>query len=444
MKPRSACWLALIFLNLAIFRNGPAQGTNDSALTTTNREQIQFFWRAMEQSNGPVTVLSFGDSMAESWISIQKNLFLRLQSNFGVGGYSFLNFKNAMLAVFAGGAAWLQPSTNWWTDHYSLPAGGSIYWYNQTDPNSSLLCDQVGVFWIAKPEGGVFAVSLSTNGGPWSAPLLNLDGQAPTPTGRYTNVLLARLKYRLRVDGVSGTNIFLGPQYTDNASTGINAAFMMKAGENLNDVFSISTNVLYPILSGLNPQLVIWHMKEVGDIGETDFSNRLFNLEAMWKACVTNGDVVYIGTPYEARDATMEYTPIQNRLVRQASVRDHRAYLDCMTPCISYQWMSTNGFMYDAVHPSELCNVFLTDLVWRELGLFALRVDRRISIGSLGSEIRLTWPTTTNLNYDLLASADLVTWVNALRHTGDGQLHSYTNALGSPTNAFFRLSLTSQ
>jgi hypothetical protein len=46
-------------------------------------------------------------------------------------------------------------------------------------------------------------------------------------------------------------------------------------------------------------------MKELGDIGELNLSNRLNDLEAMWSACVSNGDVVYIGTPYDLDPAPL-------------------------------------------------------------------------------------------------------------------------------------------
>jgi hypothetical protein len=115
-------------------------------------------------------------------------------------------------------------------------------------------------FWIATPGGGAFNISVSTNGGPWSAPLLRLDGYSPTPAGHYTNLALARQFYRLRLDGVAGTNAILGPQYLDSASTGVNVAFMTQEGANLDQLFALSTNVLYPIFSALNPQLVVWHL----------------------------------------------------------------------------------------------------------------------------------------------------------------------------------------
>jgi len=217
--------------------------------------------------------------------------------------------------------------------------------------------------------------------------------------------------------------------------------FIYQDGASLDWVFSISTNVLCPILSAINPQLVIWHMKELADIGETGLSNRLCDLEALWRASVTNGDALYIGTPYDIHDVSSVFTP-QNRLVRQAAVRDGRAYVDCMTPCVCYQWMTNSGFMDDAVHPSNNCNRFLAEIVWKQLGLFCLRSDRHLALDVLGGIARLCWMTTTNITYELQSSTDLIHWTGLETMNGDGRTHVYTNGSSMVRSRFFRLSLT--
>lgn len=422
---------------------GIGQGSTDGDLYTTNQNLIHSFWNAVEQSNGPVTVLAFGDSVSDSYRSIQTYLFYRLQSQLGWAGDTFENFQNTTLWQLGNGSSLSQPDTNWWGIYGVIPPNGSLFWTNQASASGSLVCDQLGVFWVAQPNGGSFTLSVSTNGGPWSAPVLTLDGHSPVPVGRYAHATLERQPYRLRVDGVGGTNFILGPRYLDTTSSGIDVAFMTQDGANLDQIFSLSTNILYPILSALNPQLVVWHMKELADIGESGLSNRLYDLEALWKACVTNGDIVYIGTPYDLHDLTEDFTPIQNRLVRQAALRDHRAYLDCMTPCISYQSMTNNGFLDDVVHPSNLCDSFLAGIVWQELGLSALRVDCHIQVESFGSSFRLLWPTIPNLTYDVQSSTNLMDWATLDSIVGNGQPHAYTNVVSAGSNGFLRLELRS-
>ena len=421
-----------------------AQTGADGSLSTTNRDVTTHFFGVVDATAGPVTVLAIGDSVSESYRSIQLPLFQRLQGKLGIAGYSLQAPLNAAMIGIGNGTIMSGPTTNWWTPHEIVPPGGFVLWTNLNSPTASLVADTLGVFWIAQPAGGDFTLSVSTNGGPWSEPVLTLNGASPTPKGCFASLHLPRLPYRLRVDGLSGTNLTLGPHYLDSTSTGVQVAFLSQGGANLNQVFSLSTNVLYPILAALNPQLVVWHMKEVADIGAVGLSNRLFDLEALWQAGVTNGDVVYIGTPYEIRDAPAEFTPVQNRLVRQAATRDHRAYVDCMTPCISYSWMVTNGFLAggDGIHPTDTCNQFLADLTWSQLGFFALRVDRRLAVEPLGSAVRLEWPTSAGLTYQLESSSDCLHWITVLSVRGDGLPFACTNSSPEFPASFYRLNLT--
>jgi hypothetical protein len=426
--------------------------TNGCELTTTNVEFTQRFLRAVDQSNGPVTVLAFGDSVSESYQSVQTFLFNELQANLGASTYSFRHWTY-LPGVLENGATGSRSTaswwTNWWISYYYLPAGSDVFWYSSTY-GSNFWCDTVGVFWIAHPGGGSFTLSVSSNSGPWSAPLKTLDGYSPAPEGRYASVWVPRQPYRLRVDGLGGTNIILGPRFRDSSSAGMEIVYMTEAGAGLGSsgrLFDVSTNVLYPILSAVSPQLVIWHMKELPDYSSSVFSNNLIGLETMWQQCVTNGDVVYVGTPYrfeDAGDPSQGPTWAQNRLVRAAALRDHRVYLDGMNPCVSYEWMTNNGYMGAdmLVHPSNLCYSNLAEIFWRQLGFFAVRVDRRLTIEPAGGNARLEWPTVTNLSYELQSSADLHDWTSLQQLTGDGSHHCYTNAAAG--RAFFRLRLTEQ
>lgn len=421
---------------------GHAQPASDPELGAVNRLHTPRFWKAVEQAAGPVTVLAFGDSMSASWQSVQLELFSRLQTNLGTSGYALQNFRDRTLWQYGGGAAVAHYNTNWWTLHGALPAGGFIFWTNRSDPTGSVLCDQVGVFWVAHAGGGSFALRVSTNGQSWSEPLLTLQGFSPDRVGRHASLPLPRGHYRLRVDGLSGTNAILGPQYLDRATHGVCVAFMAQEGAHLNQIFALPTDVLYPILAALNPQLVVYPMKELADIGELNLSNRLFALEALWQAGVTNGDVVYLGTPYDYRDATLEHTPRENRLLRQAALRDGRAYLDCMTPCGSYAAMVTNGFISDGIHPNKACNTFLADVIWPQLGFFALRADRQLTLTRGADALHLGWASATNLTYELQTSPNLADWTPLARLPGNGQQRHVTLPPPGATPVFFRLSLS--
>src|SRR5262245_50179284 len=85
------------------------QGTNDPTVSSVNATQISNFWNAVRASNGPVTVLAFGDSVSDSYLSIQREVFLRLQRKWGSSGYAFGDAGLAASMQLESGAVWTQP-----------------------------------------------------------------------------------------------------------------------------------------------------------------------------------------------------------------------------------------------------------------------------------------------------------------------------------------------
>lgn len=66
-------------------------------LTTTNRDCLQHFWTVAENASRPVTVLSFGDSMADSYRSISFVLMNRMVQQLGIAGHSMQGYQNALM-----------------------------------------------------------------------------------------------------------------------------------------------------------------------------------------------------------------------------------------------------------------------------------------------------------------------------------------------------------
>jgi hypothetical protein len=188
-----------------------APRTSAIDFSTTNTETLGAFWAAAEKTNQPVTVVSFGDSMADSYKSITHHVMNRLIDRIGVAGYSLENYQNRTLWTPINGAAEIQTGPFWFSQYFFLPAGSSLWWYNQANA-SGIPSDTAGVFYVAQPEGGQFRISISTNGGPWITKLL-LDGYNPTPVGRYTNIALKPDNHRIRLDCEYGTNYIIGTQH---------------------------------------------------------------------------------------------------------------------------------------------------------------------------------------------------------------------------------------
>lgn len=333
-------------------------------LDTTNTQQIGNFWQAVQQGVGPVTVMAFGDSVSDDYRSIQRVLFNRLQHELGINGFSPQIYTGSTWLQVQGGAQRVPPTTHWWADHAMVPPGGSLCWA------SPVAFDCIGLSWVSQPDGGGFSLSVLSNGATAWTPLAILNGHSDLPVGHHTNIGLAKGFYSMRLESMEGTNLIVGMRHLDRSSRGISPVFLSKDGQSLDALFQTPTNILYPILTGIDPRLVIWHMKELPD---ATFSNRLHDLEALWKTGVPNGDIVYIGTPFSMNDLTAGTTPTQNRLTREAAVRSGRAYVDCMNPCVSYPWMARRGFLYDGIHPSDACNAYLANMVfWPQLRLTAL------------------------------------------------------------------------
>jgi hypothetical protein len=371
----------------------------------------------------------------------------------GHAGYIFSAQATSLAQPTAEGGTYVKTAdTNWWMDYYVVPPGGSVWWKNQTHATGSLLANRIGLYYLATPASGIMSLSVSSNGGSWT-PVLSMDASSPSLEGRYTNVSVALGYYRMRVDGLSGTNRVLGPELVNTTSNGIVTAYLAKGGMNLNFIFSVPQAVLYPILSNMHPDLLIWHMKEWGDFywyiyptntvaAQTGLSNRVQDLERWWQAAMPGGDVIYIGTPYDASDTNGEYTVIQNRIMRAAAIRDGRCYLDCMTSMLSYSNMVALGYLDDAVHPSNACYTNMAQLLWRELGFFALRLDRRLNFGKDDLEERFDWATRTNVNFTLQGSGDLLAWDTVHTNQGNGSHHSFTNTAGTSPRRFYRLKIT--
>jgi PKD repeat protein len=352
----SGFWLAAMLLATATLR---AQD-----LSTTNVNMLTHFWAAVQATNRPVTVVSFGDSVANSYASPTFSVINMMVESLGVAGYSLNPYNNTTLYNVTNGAQLITgPTTLWFSDYYQLPPGGTLWWEDQNSSNG-IYSDRLGVFWVAQPQGGPMTFSVSTDQGAWT-PLLAINGYAAVATGQYTNVVVAPDFHRIRVDAVAGTNYVLGPQLLSQTASGVHVAFMDKGGIALSDVTNVPSAIRTPIFAALSPNLLIWHMKEDGS---TTTSNGLMTCEQWWSNAAPNCDVVYIGTPYTAYD-TNPATPItvqQNTLVRYIALQYNRGYCDLMNPSVSWPWMNSLGFMSDGVHFTYNGGLYLAGFTWNE------------------------------------------------------------------------------
>src|SRR5437870_12076902 len=92
-------------------------------LSTANRNSLQPFFSATDPPAKPVTILSFGDSMADSYRSIPCILINQFTARMGTAGYAFNNYHNFLNFNLGNGAQVLGPSNFWFSSHFQVPAG---------------------------------------------------------------------------------------------------------------------------------------------------------------------------------------------------------------------------------------------------------------------------------------------------------------------------------
>lgn len=424
---RLGCGLALLWLSLV-----PCAAVDYS---TTNREALSRFWDAAEAKARPVTVVSFGDSMAESYRTATFYLMTKLEGRLGIAGNSLINYGLRLLPQMVGGSTLLYNTTNWFTAHWLLPPGGGLWWENYFSAGG-LYCDQIGLFYVRQPQGGLITLSISTNAGTWS-PQLVLDGYHPTPIGAYTNIALPRNLYRLRVDGLSGTNFVIGPQALDTQTNGLHVVFMCQPGLPLYGVTDVPTAIRAPIFAALKPDLLVWHMKEPIEPLLSDMEE----CENWWSNSAPECDVLYIGTPWAVTDTTNTWTTEQNQIVRGVAVNHRRAYVDLMQPGNSYDWLRTNGLISDGIHLTDAGGQWGANIIWNDMNLFALGLPRQLSLMMTGGLARVAFPTAPGATYTLQSSTNLQDWLTEMTTPGMGSV-IVTNLPASAAQRSYRLRLT--
>jgi hypothetical protein len=416
--------------------HGGAVFSNAEDFFTINRAALDNFWIAAESKERPVTVLSFGDSMADSYRSPSYYLIRKLEDRLGTAGCALNNYRNRAMYQLTDGATTEAVTPIWFSTYFKLPAGGGVGWESQLFTGGNL-CDAVGAYYVRHPQGGSLALCLSTNAGPWTTNLI-LDGYSPTPVGCFTNLNLPLNRYRLRLTALSGTNYVIGPQFLQAHTNGLHIAFMDYGGIALSQITNVPAAIREPIFAALNPDLLIWHMKEDGS---STTSNRMETCENWWTNAAPDCEVLYIGTPRTIYDTTNTVTADQNRIVRATAVRHGRAYVDLMQPGGSYESLTNHGLLYsDGVHLSTAGGQWGAEIMWRDMNLFALGLPRSLTLQPTSGLMSVSFRTATGAVYGLQTSTNLTDWVPLLTVNGNGSTQ-VTN-LQPVGKQFFRLNLT--
>ncbi|HEX7860783.1 MAG TPA: hypothetical protein VF773_10680 [Verrucomicrobiae bacterium] len=391
----------LFVLLTAMFGLMPAR----AASYTTNVHSLNRFFDAFEKREGPVRVLSLGDSMADSWRSITLQLVTRMLERRPFAGTSLNNSYNRSIRLLSNGGTMEPPSWLWFSYHYRLPQGAGVRWYNEQNANG-ILANRLGLFWIAQPDGGQFELLVSEKGQA-ATHLAMLDGFSPAFEGRFFSTNVPLSEYQLEVRSVSGTNYVLDPELVNLRTNGLHVAWIDYSGIPLPYITMVPRAVREPILRSLAPDLLIWHFKEDTTNG---LGPHLLEHEEWFRAAAPNMDVLYIGTPFAEDNTGGTRTFPENELIRSFAISQNRAFVDCMTPGVSYEWLHDRGYMDDPVHTSFEGGVFLGNVAWNDLGFYTLGTNRRVDLRQRGTMLSLEASLSAGLAYRFESSTDSVNW----------------------------------
>lgn len=207
-------------------------------------------------------------------------------------------------------------------------------------------------------------------------------------------------------------------------------------GRSSGQVTNVPLAIRQPIFAALNPDVIIWHMKEPLD----GLNDRMEECERWWSNSAPSSAVIYIGTPWGDYDATSTQTLDQNTIVRNIALKYHRAYADLMQPTVSFSWLVGNDFMADGVHLNSAGGRYCANIMWDDLGFFALGLNRKLSLTKSGSQLNLSYDTSIGAVYRLEVSTNLQTWSGVMTNPIGNTLFS-TNFIPPTTPAFYRLGL---
>jgi hypothetical protein len=278
---------------------------------------------------------------------------------------------------------------------------------------------------------------ISTNGGPWGT-VLTVNGNSAAPTGRLAFVDLPANRYRVQAETDTGINFIIGPYTLNRRTNGIHVVFMDWGGISLDQVTNVPLAIREPIFAALQPDLLVWHMKEAENLGT---SNKMNACELSWQNSIPNCDILYVGTPWTWLDTNSSSAQTLNSIYRNIALKHRRAYVDLMQSTVSYQWLVTNNFMADQVHLNSAGGLLCANIMWDDVGFFALGLNKSLNLAKRGLRLKLSYNTSDGAIYQLQVSTNLQTW-SSIRTNAAASAAFPTNFLPRTPRAFYRLKLS--
>ena len=342
------------------------------------------FSAAVSQTNRPVRIMAFGDSLSDTTTGgLLSGVLAGVTNYLPLVGYDqsyypLMWVQYGMTNSPGGGWYTTQPDTYWWFQHFFLPAGGQIGWgAGAVDgsglPGTGIPSDDLSVKYVQEPGAGTFAIITSTNNGStWKTNrTVNANG---TLTGVVTNLSELKgtvLPYRLKVLGLTGGSlgrtVVIEATIRKSTGPGVVAEWWAAPGHGLYDWLAVPTNITWPIFQAAAPDLVL--CKEIHGTIEMNAPTNMPALDLMFQNCLTNGDVIYLGhCPLPASNPNASDSPRRNGKTREFAIATGRAYWDGYAASPPYNTLTASGLATgDGTHMSLAGGIYFGQMLWHDL-----------------------------------------------------------------------------
>lgn len=335
--------------------------------------------------------LIFGDSIG-SWdlggpgTGIHQGL-AALYGNAGCAGRSVDLFGGLEIQASSVGANPAEINndgpTNWWGLWHRATNGTTVQW-GTYGSSTGAVATHIGFYWRAQPQGGSFSFRISKDGAAFTEQAV-LDGYAAVPEARYTNWTVTAGAYRVQAAiSTDVTNVYIGPEIYDTRNNGVVGFYVNKGGLNLSQLGQVPAGVWDGVLTNFNPDLIIYNMAEVPDIGETAFEQHLTNTWAAWTRKATNAVVWVTGQAFRGNSDDYMHAR-ENIILRRAALDNGWIYTDTRADAQSWERSIALGYMRGSTVSEDIVHFAPAGakaLGWAALRKAGLAQSARVSSGN--------------------------------------------------------------
>lgn len=279
-------------------------------LASTDDISFQNRFRRLKLGNGPLRIGAMGDSLGDD---IPLTILSVVAPVIGTNGGYLTSLQDGSGQPFtfnSSGASSQEKTTNWFGLHWLLSSGQSVTF---SSAGNWVKSDTFRVAMVHVTNGGVFKVEVATNGGSFSTLLPDTSTSSYYPTGVVYSWTTNAGEWKLRVVGVSGTNVLVGAGMWMSSSPGFRISHLWATSLSPYDVVKVPSSVTVPILSSLQLDGLYWKSYDSASV----ITNYLPGMIDVLKSGAPDADVVFLEMHPVTGDSEVE---LGNMFMRQRAV----------------------------------------------------------------------------------------------------------------------------